>query len=361
MPTAAAKHSQAASTVADPRWAMVVARAPEASAQFVYSVSTTGIYCRPSCPARLARPEHVRFHENAREAERAGFRPCKRCTPTESSLQDRHLDIVTRACRMIERADEPVTLAHLAVHVGLSPFHLQRIFTKAVGMSPRAYARSLREQRIRAGLPHGRSITSAIFDAGYRSSSRFYAYTGASLGMTPTAYRTGGVGETIRVAVGHCSLGALLVASTEQGVCAILLGDEPDALLHDVQRRFPRAQFVGGDRAFERLVAQVVGLIDDPSRRVDLPLDIRGTVFQQRVWTALRGIPPGRTLSYRELATRLGVPNAVRAVASACAANPLAVAIPCHRVVRTNGDLAGYRWGLARKRTLLKKESESSC
>ncbi|WGF87921.1 bifunctional DNA-binding transcriptional regulator/O6-methylguanine-DNA methyltransferase Ada [Marinivivus vitaminiproducens] len=341
----------------DARWASVVNRDAQADGSFVYSVRTTGVYCRPSCAARLARPENVRFHASPAEAESAGFRPCKRCRPDLPPPAQRNAALVARACRLIDEAEEEPSLDDLAQAVGLSPFHFHRVFKKVAGLTPKAYAAAKRTQRVRDGLAASRTVTEAIYDAGFNGSGRFYAKTDAMLGMTPRTYRAGGADTRIRFAVGACSLGAVLVAMTGKGLCSILLGDDPEALVRDFQDRFAKAELVGDDTDFASLVAQVVGLVEAPGEGADLPLDIRGTAFQQRVWQALRAIPAGETTSYAEIARRIGSPGAVRAVASACAANPLAVAIPCHRVVRTDGGLAGYRWGIERKRALIEREA----
>lgn len=268
----------------------------------------------------------------------------------------RHLDAVTRACRRIEAADAPPPLAELAREAGLSAHHFQRVFKAHTGVTPRRYAQGQRADRLRQGLRGGESVTEAIYGAGFGAPSRFYENAGALLGMTPTAWRTGGAGETIRFALGQCSLGAILVAESARGLCAIALGDAPEPLLRGLQDQFPRARLVGGDAAFERRVAQVVGFVEQPAVGLDLPLDVRGSAFQQRVWQALRAVPPGTAVGYAELARRIGQPAAARAVARACASNVLAVAIPCHRVVRTDGQLSGYRWGVARKAALLARE-----
>jgi len=343
----------------DARWAAVLARDPKADGSFYYAVKTTGVYCRPSCAARTPRPENVSFHPTPEDAERAGFRPCKRCRPDLASQQALHVAMITRACRSIETAETLPNLKSLAEQAGLSAHHFHRIFKKITGLTPRAYANAARDQRIRAGLAAGATVTDAIFDAGYNASSRFYEQANHVLGMTPTRYRAGGPGLDIRFAIGECSLGSILVAQSQIGVCAILIGDDPEALLRDLQDRFPRARLLGGDSGFERLVARVVGFVDAPATGLDLPLDIRGTAFQRRVWQSLREIPPGHTATYTEIATRIGAPNAVRAVAGACAANALAVAIPCHRVVRLDGSLSGYRWGVERKRALLDAEASA--
>lgn len=347
----------AARTLDDPRWTAVLARDAAADGQFVYSVRTTGVYCRPSCAARSARPENVQFHLTAADAERAGFRPCKRCRPDQAPLAAQHAALVAELCRFIEQADPAPSLQALATRAGLSRYHLHRIFKTVTGVTPGAYAAAHRAARVRAELGRSGTVTEAIYGAGYNSSGRFYESSKRMLGMTPRAYRDGGANTVIRFAIGQCSLGAILVAASELGVCAILLGDEPEALLHELQDRFPHAKLLGADAGFEQVVAQVVGLVEVPAIGLDLPLDIRGTAFQQRVWQALREIPAGRTVSYSEVAQRIGAPRAARAVGTACAANVLAVAIPCHRVLRRDGILTGYRWGVERKRALLKREA----
>jgi AraC family transcriptional regulator, regulatory protein of adaptative response / methylated-DNA-[protein]-cysteine methyltransferase len=334
-----------------------VARSAEADGSFFYSVRTTGVYCRPSCGSRLPRPENVRFHATREDAEQAGFRPCKRCRPDRPSLVEQHAAKVTEACRLIQTSLTVPSLEELAAHVGLSTFHFHRVFKGITGLTPRAYAAAHRGERVRSELGRARSVTAAIYQSGYSSNGRFYGESERMLGMTPTDYRAGGANAEIRFAVGECSLGSILVASSERGVCAILLGDDPDSLARNLQDRFPRATLIGGDAGFEELVAKVVGFVEAPGLGLDLPLDVRGTAFQQRVWQALRNIPPGSTVSYAELARRIGAPTSVRAVARACAANRLAVAIPCHRVVRQDGGLSGYHWGVDRKRELLQREA----
>jgi AraC family transcriptional regulator, regulatory protein of adaptative response / methylated-DNA-[protein]-cysteine methyltransferase len=349
----------AALTVNDPRWASVVACNPEADGTFYYSVQTTGVYCRPSCAARLARPENVRFHTTCEDAEKAGFRPCKRCKPHQPSLVEQHAAKVTDACRIIEASETVPGLEDLATRVGVSMYHFHRMFKQVTGLTPREYAAAHREKRVRYELGRSGTVTEAIFDAGYNSNARFYEKSKEILGMTPTNYRAGGANTEIRFAIGECSLGSILVATSDRGVCAILLGDDPDELARDLQDQFPRANLIGGDGEFEQLVAKVVGFVEAPGIGLDLPLDVRGTAFQQRVWQALCEIPAGAIASYTDIANRIGSPNAVRAVAQACAANALAVAIPCHRVVRNDGGLSGYRWGVKRKRALLAKEAHA--
>ncbi len=352
------KQTARASTLADPRWVAVQARDTHADGSFFYSVRSTGVYCRPSCAARPARPENVAFHATAAAAERAGFRPCRRCRPDQPSLAEQHAALVTTACRTIEQAETEPTLEQLAKPSGLSPFHFHRVFKAVTGVTPKQYATAHRSCRVRKELERSHSVTEAIFDAGYNASSRFYESAGEVLGMTPSSYRAGGADSEIRFAIGECSLGSILVAQSERGVCAILLGDDPDALARELQDRFPKARLIGGDRDYEQLVAQVVGFVEAPAIGLDLPLDVRGTAFQQRVWRALREIPAGSTASYSEIARRIGSPTATRAVAQACASNMLAVAIPCHRVVRNDGGLSGYRWGVPRKRALLDREAQ---
>ncbi len=341
----------------DERWDAVKRRDRDADGAFYYSVRTTGVYCRPSCAARLARRENVRFHPSSAAAERAGFRACKRCRPNEAPPAARQAEAIAKACRLIEQAEEMPDLDTLAATAGLSRFHFHRVFKTLTGVTPKAYAAAHRGRRVRDELAHSRTVTDAIYGAGFNSNGRFYAASPGLLGMTPTAYRAGGSGAAIRFAVGECWLGSILVAATDKGVCAILLGDDPEALLRDLQDRFPKARLIGGDKAFEKLVAKVVGFVQQPGRGADLPLDVRGTAFQQRVWRALREIPAGSTATYSEIAARIGRPKAVRAVAQACASNAIAVAIPCHRVVRTDGSLSGYRWGVERKRKLLAREA----
>jgi AraC family transcriptional regulator of adaptative response/methylated-DNA-[protein]-cysteine methyltransferase len=340
----------------DARWRAVERRDREADGTFVYSVRTTGVYCRPSCASRSARRENVAFHATCADAERAGFRPCKRCRPNEASLAERQAVAVANACRLIEEAEELPSLDMLAGAAGLSRFHFHRVFKAVTGVTPKAYADAHRGQRVRAELTRSDTVTEAIYGAGFNSNGRFYAASSDLLGMTPKAFRAGGRGNVIRFAVGQCSFGAILVAATEKGVCAIEFGDDPDALLRGLEDRFPQAQLVGGDQAFEQLVAKVVGFVEAPAQGLDLPLDIRGTAFQRRVWNAIRAIPAGATASYSDIARRIGAPKSVRSVAQACASNAIAVAIPCHRVVRIDGSASGYRWGVERKHALLARE-----
>jgi AraC family transcriptional regulator, regulatory protein of adaptative response / methylated-DNA-[protein]-cysteine methyltransferase len=341
----------------DARWHAVVEHDAAADGTFFYGVRTTGVYCRPTCPARLARRDNVTYHATSADAEAAGFRPCRRCRPDEAALRERRADAVILACRIIEQADRTLGLGELAGAVGMSRYHFHRVFREITGVTPKAYADARRADRVRTELTTRPTVTDAIYSAGFESSGRFYAAAPSTLGMTPTEYRAGGKGAAIRFGVGQCSLGAVVVAASEAGICAILLGDEPDQLVRDLQDRFPEAELIGGDADFERRMAQVVGLVEAPGVGLDLPLDVRGTAFQRRVWEALREVPAGTTTTYSHIAERIGAPKAVRAVAQACGANNLAVAIPCHRVVRTDGGLSGYRWGVERKRALLEREA----
>jgi AraC family transcriptional regulator of adaptative response/methylated-DNA-[protein]-cysteine methyltransferase len=338
----------------DDRWQAIVTR--DHSARFVYAVRTTGVYCRPGCGARRPRREHVSVHPSGAAARRAGFRPCLRCQPDQPEARSTE---VAQLCRLLEAEVTP-TLAELGASVGKSPFHTQRLFKAATGLSPRAYAAAHRAARARQALGRGDSVTAALHDAGYGSSGRFYAESNARLGMTPTAYRRGGVDLVIRFAVTRCSLGQVLVAATARGICAVLLGDSAAELRQDLVRRFARAELRPGDRGFARLVQQVVAMIERPSTAPALPLDIRGTAFQERVWRALAKVRPGTTVTYAAIARALGMPKSSRAVGQAIGANPIAVAIPCHRVLRSDGSLCGYRWGPARKRALLEREGSAA-
>jgi AraC family transcriptional regulator of adaptative response/methylated-DNA-[protein]-cysteine methyltransferase len=362
MSTLATERSNAAATATEqnPRWAHVLARDRSVDGQFYYSVATTGIYCRPSCASRAANPKNVRFHDSIEDAEAAGFRACKRCKPNQPSAEVQNAAIVARVCRLIEQAEEIPSLDELSRTVGLSPGYFHRVFKSITGVTPRDYAAAHRAGKVRDELERSDTVTEAIYDAGFNSSGRFYEKSDEMLGMTPTDYRAGGANAEIRFAVGECSLGSILVAKSEKGVCAILLGDDPDMLVRDLQDRFPRARLTGGNAEFENLVARVVGLIEAPGLGLDLPLDVRGTAFQQRVWAALREIPAGTTATYADIARKIGAPKSVRAVAGACAANALAVAIPCHRVVKSDGALSGYRWGVERKRALIEREAAAA-
>ena len=342
----------------DERWQAVQARNGDADGHFVYGVRTTGVYCRPSANGRLPRRENVQFFDHAADAEAAGFRPSQRARADRTAAATERTALVAQACKQIQAAETAPSLDALATQAGMSAHHFHRVFKAETGLTPKAYATAFRAQRVRAALQgDAATVTDAIYDAGYSSNSRFYARADHMLGMQARAYQSGGTGAVIRFAVGDCALGAILVAQSQLGICAILLGDQPELLLRQLQDKFPKAELVGGDATFEQLVAQVVGFVEAPHLGLNLPLDVRGTAFQQRVWQALGSIPPGSTASYAEIAERIGAPKAVRAVAQACGANPIAVAIPCHRVVRRDGDISGYRWGVERKRELLRREA----
>jgi AraC family transcriptional regulator of adaptative response/methylated-DNA-[protein]-cysteine methyltransferase len=355
-----AKTNLSTATENDPRWARVVARDRSADGQLWYSVATTGVYCRPSCPSRGANPKNVGLHDTLEDAKATGFRPCKRCNPDGISQDAANSILVEKACRLIEQSEELPSLADLAAAIGMSPSYFHRLFKAETGLTPKGYAAAHRAGRVRQELLKGQSVTGAIYDAGFSSSGRFYEKSTDMLGMTPTQYRAGGVNEEIRFAVGQSTLGAILVASSEKGVVSISIGDDPEALVRELQDRFAKARLIGGDAEYEALVARVVGFVEAPALGLDLPLDVRGTAFQQRVWQALREIPVGETRSYSDIARNIGAPTSMRAVAGACANNTIAVAIPCHRVVRNDGQLSGYRWGIARKRLLIEREASAA-
>jgi len=336
-------------------WSAILER-DDADGRFIFAVITTGVYCRPSCPARRPKRENLRLFRTPQAAKRAGFRPCKRCTPDEAASGRGQSEIVARLCRRIETAEEMPALAELAAEAGLSPFHLHRVFKRQTGVTPKAYMAQVRAGRLRDGLADAGSVTEAIYEAGYGSSSRFYEKADAILGMEPRQYRAGGEGVRMAYAVERCWLGRVLIAFTERGVCAIQFGDGGDELLADLRKRFPKATIEAAGAESAGRVADALAAIETPQSAGDLPVEIIGTAFQQRIWSALRDIKPGETASYAEIAQRAGSPKSARAVAGACAANPVAVAIPCHRVIRADGDLSGYRWGVERKRKLLERE-----
>lgn len=352
--------AQAHPAQADPRWQQVVARDASADGTFVYAVRSTGVYCRPSCPSRRANPANVSFHDSPAQAEAAGFRPCRRCHPRGQSPAEATAAIIAEACRLIEAAEDIPNLEQLADRIGLSPWHFHRQFRKITGLTPRQWAAAHRARKLQGELgDRAATVTGAIYDAGFNSNSRFYEQSQGRLGMTPSTWRKGGQDTEIRFAVAQCALGAILVAESARGICAISLGDDPEPLVRELQDRFPRANLIGDDPDFDARVAQVVGFVEAPGIGLALPLDIQGTAFQERVWQALRQIPAGQSASYADIAKAIGAPRAVRAVAGACAANRIAVAIPCHRILRTDGSLSGYRWGVARKRALLEREVEA--
>lgn len=334
------------------RWRAVVARDPRADGAFLYAVRTTGVYCRPSCPSRAAKRTNVLFADDAAAARRLGFRACKRCRPDEVAPGQA---AIAQAMRLLETQEPAPSLSALGQAVGLSPTHLQRVFKRATGLSPREYAAARRAERLRGELRGGADVTSASYAAGYGSSRGLYADAAAELGMTPGAYRKGGAGTRIAYGVGASALGPVFVAATPAGVCAVRFG-EAQAVLPELAAEFPRAELVADADAVAPHLTAVLAHLADAGVGLALPLDVKATAFQRRVWDALRTIPPGETRTYTEVAQLIGEPSAVRAVARACATNPVALAVPCHRVVRTGGALAGYRWGLERKRALLARE-----
>ena len=360
MPLAAPPHfaslTPSAFAADEARWAAVLARDPAAEGAFWFCVATTGVYCRPTCAARSPLRCNVSFLDSVEAARAAGFRACLRCRPDEPPVAARRAALVAAACRRIEEAERAPDLAELARGAGLSPHHFHRLFRAETGVTPRAYAEALKAMRAQAALAEGTSVTEALYAAGYGASSRFYEAAAGRLGMAPKRWRDGGDGEAIAFVAAPCSLGWVLAAATERGVCAITLGDDPAALEAGLRARFPRARVEPGEGGSADLLARVVALVEALGAGVALPLDVRGTAFQEQVWRALRDIPAGETVSYGELARRIGAPRAVRAVAAACGANPTAVAVPCHRVVGADGALTGYRWGVERKRALLDRE-----
>jgi AraC family transcriptional regulator of adaptative response/methylated-DNA-[protein]-cysteine methyltransferase len=339
------------------RWRAIRTRDARADGVFYYAVTTTGVYCRPTCPSRRPRAEHVRLFDTVAAAERAGFRACRRCHPERSVSPEADVrDRVLAACRAIDRAEAPPTLAALAREARLSRFHFQRQFKRIVGVSPREYHAARRRGRLQDALGRGTAVDAALYDAGYGSPSRVYERADRLLGMSPGAYRKGAPGAVIRCGYARTALGWLAVAATARGVCALELGASRAELAERIGRRFARATLVAADAELEGWLAAIGAFVAAPARGLDLPLDVRGTAFQQRVWRALQEIPSGATVSYGELARRVGAPSSARAVARAVATNPVALAIPCHRVIAADGGLSGYRWGVARKRKLLERE-----
>jgi AraC family transcriptional regulator, regulatory protein of adaptative response / methylated-DNA-[protein]-cysteine methyltransferase len=344
----------------DDRWQALVRRDAEADSHFFFAVKTTGVYGRPSSCSRLPKSSNVEFFESAEDAEAAGYRSNRRPLADKTALAAHRADIVTRVCRLIEAAEEAPRLEDLAAALNMSPFHLHRLFKAETGLTPKAYVRSHLARKLRTELTRSVNVTTAIYESGFKSHSCFYSMSEEMLGMNPKHFRRGGMEAIIHFAVGECSLGSILVAQSQRGICSILLGDDPEKLVHELQDQFPNATFVGADAKFESVVATVVGFVESPSIGLALPLDIRGTAFQERVWQALRDIPAGTTASYSEIAIKIGAPRSTRAVANACAANRIAVAIPCHRVVRNDGQISGYRWGVERKQKLLDAEQPDS-
>jgi AraC family transcriptional regulator, regulatory protein of adaptative response / methylated-DNA-[protein]-cysteine methyltransferase len=338
-------------------WYAVLARDARADGRFYYAVRTTQVFCRPSCAARHPLRSNVIFFATSAAAQQAGFRPCKRCTPQHDSPQQREKALIRRACRLIEQSEPAPKLIQLAEVLGLSATHLQRRFKAHLGISPKTYAKGWRTQRLQKLLRPSRQVTQTIYDAGYNSSANFYVDAPRALGMSPAAFREGGKDMIIQYAIATTTLGMMLVGSTSRGICAIFLGTTTNELKRELQQRFPAARLHQADKSFLSQIKKVVRFVETPAAIADFPLDIQGSVFQQKVWQALQGIPFGTTVSYADLALKIGKPRAARAVAAACAANRLAVVIPCHRVVRSTGALSGYRWGVARKKALLERES----
>jgi AraC family transcriptional regulator of adaptative response/methylated-DNA-[protein]-cysteine methyltransferase len=342
------------------RWQSVLARDADQDGKFVFAVSSTGIYCRPSCPSRRPRRENVTFFHAAADAEKAGYRACLRCRP-KAIGGNRQTEMVKAVCRYIEQhLDEPVTLSRLGSEFRQSRFHLQRSFKAVLGISPRAYADSCRLNQLKQNLQAGHSVTRSMYDAGYSSSSRLYERTASQLGMTPDKYRRGAIAAPIRYTTTDSPLGRMMIAATDKGVCSIQFADTDDELEHGLRHEFPFAVRRRDDAALETWKRNVLHQIQGERLHSSLPLDIQATAFQRRVWTYLQSIPAGDTRSYAQVAKAIGQPTATRAVARACATNPVAVAIPCHRIVRTDGAMGGYRWGLERKKTLLELEREQA-
>lgn len=340
------------------RWQGVAGRDPASEGRFVYAVATTGIYCRPTCSSRRPLRRNVLFFDSWQEAEQSGFRACLRCAPASGNVSSALPEPVLRACRAIDGAEEPLSLEQLASLAGISRYHLHRLFKSALGVTPKQYASQRRAQRLQQGLQQGESVSGAMYGAGFGSSSRLYEDSDRLLGMSPGRYRKGGEGERVRWTIAGSTLGHVLVAATDRGICAIELADTPEMLRERLAGLFPNAELAGDDPGFALLVGEVIGLVETPMRAVDLPLDLHGTAFQHRVWKALREIPAGATASYAEVARAIGSPQGARAVARACAANPVAVAVPCHRVTRGDGATGGYRWGAERKKELLEREKK---
>jgi AraC family transcriptional regulator, regulatory protein of adaptative response / methylated-DNA-[protein]-cysteine methyltransferase len=337
------------------KWQQVMSRDARQDGRFVFAVRTTGIYCRPSCPSRRPRRDSVEFFPNPNDAERAGYRACLRCKPTEISSQAQY---VSKARQLLDHSEGIMTLADLSKRVGLSPFHLQRLFKRATGLSPREYQSARRMQHVKSGLRKGDDVTTALYDAGFGSPSRLYEKSGQQLGMTPGEYRRGGSGATIRYAIAPTPLGRMLVAATDRGLCAVRFGETVAELEQTLRNEYHSAKLHRDDAALRDYVEPLAASIRGDNSSIDLPLDLRATAFQQRVWDTLRRIPRGQTRSYAEVAREIGEPTAVRAVARACASNPVAITVPCHRVVRSDGDISGYRWGVERKKKLLEREQQ---
>ncbi len=342
------------------QWQAVLTRDARCDGQFVFAVSSTSIYCRPSCPSRRPHRERVTFFQLPEQAEQAGFRACRRCHPRNARAREPQIQMAQEVCRMIdENGGEPITLATLSEQLGVSSFHLQRTFKSIMGITPKDYAETSRVNRFKQGVRKGEAITNAIYDAGFGSSSRLYESASAQLGMTPATYGKGGRGAVINYAIVETPLGRLLVAATNKGVCSVMLGDSDASLKADLLQEFPAAEICLDEKPLRSSLSAIVEHLKNKSPHIDLPLDIRATAFQRQVWEQLRAIPYGETHSYSEVAKAIGQQKAVRAVARACATNPVALVIPCHRVIREDKSLGGYRWGLERKKKLLATEKEA--
>lgn len=344
----------------DQLWQAVVAKDARFDGQFVFAVSSTGVYCRPSCPSRRAHRERVSFFDLPEAAEQAGFRACLRCQPKRARVLDPQIELVQRVCRLLDTTDsETLKLSELAAHAGVSVFHLQRTFKRVMGISPRQYVTARKFGNFKALVRKGESVTNSLYESGFNSSSRLYEFAAGELGMTPATYSRGGKGVHITYTIVDSPMGRLLVAVTERGVCAVRMGDNDAELENDLRDEFPHAAIVRDYEALRGPVEKILNHLDKNDPRLDLPLDIRATAFQRQVWEKLRAIPYGETVSYGEIARAVGKPGAVRAVGRACATNPVALVIPCHRVVREDKSLGGYRWGLERKQRLLDHEREN--
>jgi AraC family transcriptional regulator of adaptative response/methylated-DNA-[protein]-cysteine methyltransferase len=342
------------------RWEAIVQRIQQSDREFFYGVITTGIYCRPVCSSRIPNRENVRFYDTTRMAEDAGFRPCKRCTPRKESAPNTALDAVTQACKFIEESEKEPTLNQMADIVGLSPYHFHRLFKKTLGITPKQYAAANRQTRVRTNLRQDATITDAIYESGYQSSSRFYVNAASSLGMKPSEFQKGGKGKLIRYGIVQSYLGWVLVAVSDRGVCRIDFDDSQEILKARLDENFPNAELISDDPTIAAIISEMIAFLETPKLGFSLPLDIQGTAFQQQVWNALRDIRPGTTVSYVDIAKQIGNPKAARAVAQACGSNRIAVAIPCHRVIRKNGKFGGYRWGMKRKEMILEREANSN-
>jgi AraC family transcriptional regulator, regulatory protein of adaptative response / methylated-DNA-[protein]-cysteine methyltransferase len=341
------------------RWQAVLDKDNSHDGQYWFAVKTTGIYCRPSCPSRTPKRTNAIFFDSIANAKTAGFRACLRCAPDGHSKRQLQTKAILQACRVIEASQERISLSALAEQMGLSAHHFHRMFKDVTGVTPRDYFKARQIAQIGQSVQSTATVTQAIYESGFNSSGRFYENTNSMLGMTPKAYKSGGAGEAIRVTVRDCALGLVLVAATERGICTIEFGDDKAQLMERLNKRFPNALMKAQDARFNEWIEKLLKHLQVPDKALDLPLDVRGTVFQQQVWNALQDIPLGQTASYSQVAQKIGNPNATRAVATACASNVLAVAIPCHRVVRGNGDLSGYRWGVERKKRLLNAEAKT--